>query len=167
MKSGRVGRIGFVEDFLAVGVPWSKCMKHTPVPTTSHHSTSTPFLGYRTTAREFANPVDYKHPYVSMAQFADLLALRYDANRTRHAYYRHVRLLLAHFKTDPASLSFAGLVQPGVQLRAALRVAALHPSVLGGIISSLQSQGGPSWQHRDESSWSVNARPSKLRLSWP
>src|ERR1044071_7007762 len=35
--------------------------------------------GIRTTAREYANPVDYKHPYPSMAQFADLLALRYDA----------------------------------------------------------------------------------------
>jgi hypothetical protein len=28
-----------------------------------------------------------------MPQFADFLALRYDANRTRHAYYRQVRLL--------------------------------------------------------------------------
>src|SRR5436190_21645830 len=42
----------------------------------------------RTTAREYANPVDYKHPYPSMARFADHLALRYDANRTRHSYYR-------------------------------------------------------------------------------
>ena len=39
----------------------------------------------RTTAREYANPVDYRHPYPSMARFADLLALHYDANRTRHA----------------------------------------------------------------------------------
>ena len=44
-----------------------------------------------------------------MAQFADLLALSYDANRTRHAYYRHIRLLHAHFATDPASLSEAQL----------------------------------------------------------
>ncbi|MBI3868252.1 MAG: hypothetical protein HY299_06935 [Verrucomicrobia bacterium] len=44
-----------------------------------------------------------------MAQFADLLALSYDANRTRHAYYRHVRLLHDHFSTDPASLSEAQL----------------------------------------------------------
>ena len=41
----------------------------------------------RTTARDFANPVDYEHPYPSMASFADHLALSYDANRTRHSYY--------------------------------------------------------------------------------
>ena len=28
--------------------------------------------GIRTTARDYANPVDYKHPYPSMAQLADL-----------------------------------------------------------------------------------------------
>ena len=42
----------------------------------------------RTSAREYVNPVDYRHPYESMARFAELLALRYDANRTRHAYSR-------------------------------------------------------------------------------
>ncbi|MCP5526733.1 MAG: hypothetical protein H7A47_08005 [Verrucomicrobiales bacterium] len=36
----------------------------------------------RTSPREFVNPVDYEHPYDSMARFAELLALRYDANRT-------------------------------------------------------------------------------------
>ena len=41
----------------------------------------------RTTARDFANPVDYQHPYPSMARYADHLALSYDANRTRHSYY--------------------------------------------------------------------------------
>lgn len=60
---------------------------------------------YRTTGREYVNPVDYKHPHESMARFADLLALRYDANRTRHAYYRQVRLIHAHFACDPASLT--------------------------------------------------------------
>jgi hypothetical protein len=50
------------------------------------------------------NPVDYNHPYPSMARFADFLALRYDANRTRHAYYRHLRLLKERFDFDPASI---------------------------------------------------------------
>ena len=36
--------------------------------------------------RGAADPVDYKHPYPSMAQYAELLALRFDAKRTRHAY---------------------------------------------------------------------------------
>lgn len=45
----------------------------------------------------------------SMARFADLLALRHDANRTRHSYYRQLRLIQEHFNTDPASLSEAHL----------------------------------------------------------
>jgi integrase/recombinase XerD len=56
----------------------------------------------RTSGREYVNPVDYQHPYGSMSQFADLLALRYDANRTRHAYYRQVRLIHEHCACDPA-----------------------------------------------------------------
>ena len=59
----------------------------------------------RTTARDYDNPVDYQHPYESMGQFAKTLALRYDANRTRHAYYRQVRLLHEHFSADPTSLT--------------------------------------------------------------
>jgi site-specific recombinase XerD len=59
----------------------------------------------RTAAREYVNPVDYRHPCDSLARFAELLALRYDANRTRHAYYRQLRLLHAHFACDPATLT--------------------------------------------------------------
>ena len=59
----------------------------------------------RTTGREYVNPVDYQHPYDSMARFAKALALRYDANRTRHAYYRQLRLLHEHFACDPAQLT--------------------------------------------------------------
>lgn len=58
----------------------------------------------RTTAREYVNPVDYEHPFPSMARFADFLALHYDANRTRHAYYRHLRLLYERFVFDPANI---------------------------------------------------------------
>ena len=47
----------------------------------------------QTTARDYANPLDYQHPYPSMARLADHLALRYDANRTRHSYYRQLRLI--------------------------------------------------------------------------
>ena len=39
----------------------------------------------RTTGRDYANPVDYQHPYESMYRFANFLALRYDAIRTCHA----------------------------------------------------------------------------------
>ena len=59
----------------------------------------------RTTPQDFVNPVDYQHPYDSMARYAKALALRYDANRTRHSYYRQVRLMHEHFACDPALLT--------------------------------------------------------------
>ena len=65
--------------------------------------------GIRTAAREYANPVDYDHPYESMDRFADFLALRYDANRTRHSYYRQLRLIHQHLACDPATLTEAQL----------------------------------------------------------
>lgn len=67
----------------------------------SHPSNPT---GYRTTGREFKNPVDYEHPYESMKSFAQFLALRYDANRTRHSYYRQMRLVHEHCTCDPATI---------------------------------------------------------------
>jgi site-specific recombinase XerD len=60
---------------------------------------------FTTSARPYANPADYAHPYDSLARFAQFLALHYDANRTRHAYYRQVRLLHEHLHADPASLT--------------------------------------------------------------
>ena len=78
--------------------------------TTKHVSTITPNLhAIRTSGREYVNPVEYRHPYGSLARFADFLALRYDANRTRHAYYRQLRLIHEHFACDPASLTEAQL----------------------------------------------------------
>jgi len=74
----------------------------------SHHS-NRDLSNIRTCGREYVNPVDYQHPHESMGQFADLLALRYDANRTRHAYYRQLRLIHEHFNQDPARLSEAQL----------------------------------------------------------
>ena len=40
-----------------------------------------------------------------MGRFANSLALRNDSNRTRHAYYRQLRLLHQHFSCDPALLT--------------------------------------------------------------
>ena len=40
-----------------------------------------------------------------MRRFARLLALRYDMVRTRHSYYRELRLVHEPFQTDPAGLS--------------------------------------------------------------
>jgi len=40
-----------------------------------------------------------------MAEYARLLALRYDHSRTRQSYYRQLRLFADHFDLDPASLN--------------------------------------------------------------
>lgn len=78
--------------------------------TNTHPPKNGPSLAeIRTTGREFVNPVDYEHPFESMVRFAKFLALRYDANRTRHDYYRHVRLLQEHVAGDPAAIAEAQL----------------------------------------------------------
>ena len=59
--------------------------------------------------RQYTNPIDYDHPWPSMLQFAQLLTLRYDCNRTRHSYYRDMRLVHEHFSLDPAQLTEAQL----------------------------------------------------------
>ena len=79
-----------------------------PEPDQGRPDPSTPAV-IRTSGREYTNPVDYCHPYESMSRFADVLALGYDANRTRHAYYRQMRLLHEHFACDPATLCEAQL----------------------------------------------------------
>ena len=53
----------------------------------------------------YKEPLDYAHPYDSMKRFAQLLALRYDMARTRHSYYRDLRLLHGQFQSDPAGLT--------------------------------------------------------------
>jgi integrase/recombinase XerD len=56
--------------------------------------------------RSYRNPITYDHhPYPSMKQFADLLALRHDSDRTCHSYYRDMRLVHEHFGCDPATLT--------------------------------------------------------------
>lgn len=55
--------------------------------------------------RQYRNPLDYDHPYESMSEFAKLLNLRNDNNRTRHSYYRDMRLVHEHFNCDPPELS--------------------------------------------------------------
>jgi integrase/recombinase XerD len=83
-------------------------MKHNHMP--SNQSTNPlPSQQIRTNSREYVNPVDYRHPYASMARFAEFLALHYDANRTRHAYYRQLRLVHEHLHSDPASITEAQL----------------------------------------------------------
>lgn len=49
------------------------------------------------------------HPYPSMRRFAEFLALRFDAPRTRHSYYRQMRLVHEFCQADPAAITEAML----------------------------------------------------------
>jgi len=52
------------------------------------------------------DPLDYdSHPYPSMLRFAKHLALCLDAPRTRHSYYRQMRLVHEQAGCDPAEMS--------------------------------------------------------------
>jgi integrase/recombinase XerD len=55
--------------------------------------------------RRGPDPLEYQHRYSSLRDYAQLLALRYDQGRTRHSYYRQLRLLADHFDRDPATLT--------------------------------------------------------------
>lgn len=70
-------------------------------PQKQAHHTQRPRAG-----RTLRDPLDYEHhAYPSMKRFAELLALRYDTPRTRHSYYRDLRLIAEHFDADPAALT--------------------------------------------------------------
>jgi|GEM_PF-171403 len=54
------------------------------------------------------DPVDYQsHPYPSMKQFAGFLVLRFNTPRTRHSYYRQMRLVHEFCQADPATITEA------------------------------------------------------------
>ncbi|MBP7949286.1 MAG: tyrosine-type recombinase/integrase [Verrucomicrobiales bacterium] len=62
--------------------------------------------GYRPHAgRAQRDPLDYdSHPYESMRRFAEFLALRFNTPRTRHSYYRQMRLVHEFCQCDPAAI---------------------------------------------------------------
>ncbi len=52
------------------------------------------------------DPIDYDtHPYPSMKRFAEFLVLRFDTPRTRHSYYRQMRLVHEFCKADPETIT--------------------------------------------------------------
>ena len=54
----------------------------------------------------YTDPLDYPtYPYPSMRRFAEHLALGRTMPRTRHSYYRSLRLIQEHFDSDPAKLT--------------------------------------------------------------
>jgi len=71
---------------------------------TSSHNQNSPSLIHTKAGQRHRDPLDYNHPYDSMRRYAELLAVRHDSPRTRHSYYRAMRLLHEHFRRDPATL---------------------------------------------------------------
>jgi len=67
--------------------------------------------GYRPLAgRAQRDPIEYaSHPYPSMQRFAGHLVLALDAPRTRHSYYRQMRLVHEFAKCDPLDITEEGL----------------------------------------------------------
>ena len=52
------------------------------------------------------DPSDHdSHPFPSMKQFAEFLVLRFDTSRTRHSYYRQLRLVHQFCACDPAFIT--------------------------------------------------------------
>lgn len=52
------------------------------------------------------DPLEYEaHPYPSMKQFAEFLTLRFDTSRTRHSYYRQMRLVHEFCACDPSNIT--------------------------------------------------------------
>ncbi len=52
------------------------------------------------------DPLNYdSHPYPSMLRFARHLALHFDAPRTRHSYYRQMRLVHEFCQADPSAIT--------------------------------------------------------------
>ena len=84
--------------------------KTTPVES----SARTDEAGYQKLPRQYRpsagcaqrDPINYDfHPYSSMKQFAGFLALRFDTPRTRHSYYRQMRLIHEFCACDPATIT--------------------------------------------------------------
>jgi integrase/recombinase XerD len=52
------------------------------------------------------DPIHYdSHPFPSMKEFAEFLVLRFDTSRTRHSYYRQLRLVYEFCGCDPAVIT--------------------------------------------------------------
>jgi site-specific recombinase XerD len=77
-------------------------MNNTKSP--DHSNQNTPAKINPRAGQRHRDPLLYDHPYDSMQQYAELLGVRHDSARTRHSYYRAMRLLHEHYRTDPATL---------------------------------------------------------------
>ena len=86
--------------------------------------------------RRGPDPPHYQHRYGSLRDYAQLLALRYQHGRTRHSYYRQLRLLADHFHADPATLEEAQVRDYFLHIKT-VAPALLHPHGQGGLCTLL------------------------------
>ena len=89
-----------------------QCQAKKPLATPPDERTTE--AGYQKLPRNFRpkagraqrDPIDYEfHLYPSMQQFAEFLALLFDTSRTRHSYYRQLRLVHQFCACDPAVIT--------------------------------------------------------------
>ena len=83
-----------------------------------------------------------------MERYAQLLALRYDQVRTRHAYYRHMRLIHEHFGCDPASLCEERMREYLLHVKMVKfwKPKTLRQSVASALVFFVEMLGLPRWQ---------------------
>ena len=82
-----------------------------------------------------------------MARFADLLALRYDANRTRHSYDRQLRLLHQHFHGDPSTITEAQMREYFlfVKLKKHWKPKSIRQALASARVFLVELPGEPDW----------------------
>jgi integrase/recombinase XerD len=80
-----------------------------PIKTTVAGYQHLPYHYRPIAGRAQRDPIDYEvHSYPSMKRFAELLVLRFDTSRTRHSYYRQMRLVHEFCDCDPALINEQG-----------------------------------------------------------
>lgn len=82
-----------------------------------------------------------------MGHFAQLLALRYDEVRTRHAYYRHMRLVHEFFACDPALLVESQMREFLLHVKMTLhwKPKTLRQSIASALVFYTELLGLPRW----------------------
>ncbi|MFZ4779019.1 MAG: tyrosine-type recombinase/integrase [Terrimicrobiaceae bacterium] len=98
--------------------------------------------------RRHRDPLDYNHPYDSMRRYAELLALRHDCPRTRHSYYRAMRVLHEHFRSDPATLGedqFRDYILH-IKTRRGWKPSTIRQTVACARLFFIEMLGGPEWK---------------------
>ena len=87
-----------------------------------------------------------------MGRYAQLLALRYDQVRTRHSYYRHLRLIHEHFGGDPALLQEEQMRDYLLQVKSVKlwKPKTLRQAIASALVFFVELLGLPRWRVFDQ-----------------